>query len=450
MGLEAPTARTMKPSSASNAIILLVTALSQYVRGQTIAISRSSELTFLIGTQTNGLTRATGPPTGPYQSYASKITITATRSSPTTIPVTFSLDALTGFTGSSSSPSSTIITGQDQTQTSTAPLPVNTQPCNGHVEFCNRRYSDVTVVGCHNSPFVRPGNSASNQALDVKTQLDDGVRFLQAQIQWPLGSSEPHFCHTSCDLLDAGPIDDWLGQVADWVGQHPYDVVTILLGNGNYSAPELYLPFIEKSGILKYTYDAPFLPMSLDDWPTLEKMIIHGKRVVMFLDYKADQKKYPWLLDEFSQMWETPFDPLDRAFPCSVQRPPGLGEDAARDRMYLMNHNLNAEFDVFGLQLLVPAVSLLNETNAAEGYGSVGLAANNCMIEWGRPPHVLNVDYYNFGSPEGSVFEAAARVNNVTYNGHCCRKMSGAVSLGDAASWVLLGTVAFSVSLLLA
>lgn len=58
---------------------------------------------------------------------------------------------------------------------SQAPV-VNTQPCNGYPEFCARKYSNITMVAAHNSPFVRKGNVASNQALDVTTQLDDGVR----------------------------------------------------------------------------------------------------------------------------------------------------------------------------------------------------------------------------------------------------------------------------------
>ena len=47
---------------------------------------------------------------------------------------------------------------------------------------------------------------------------------------------------------------------------------------------------------------------------------------------------------------------------------------------------------------------------------------------WDRPPNFLLVDYYNHGSPmNGSVFEVAARANNVTYNRGCCGK---AASLG--------------------
>ncbi|GJC81550.1 PI-PLC X domain-containing protein 1 [Colletotrichum liriopes] len=44
-------------------------------------------------------------------------------------------------------------------------------------------------------------------------------------------------------------------------------------------------------------------------------MILSGKRVVAFVDSMADQQKFPWLLDQFSQTWESPFDHMDRPFP---------------------------------------------------------------------------------------------------------------------------------------
>jgi hypothetical protein len=47
----------------------------------------------------------------------------------------------------------------------------------------------------------------------------------------------------------------------------------------------------------------------------------------------------------------------------------------------------------------------------------------NCYYTatWDAPPNFLLVDYYNYGDPKpGSVFEVAARYNNVTYNRPCC------------------------------
>lgn len=375
-------------------------ALISVARAQ-LPTDSTDGITFLTGTNTLAATEST--PTGPYQTFSTTVTFsttdltslldsvdsngTATTSSTSKTTVTF----LTG-----SVRSTTTLTGNFSTSTSaasSAPEPINTTPCNNYPEFCDRKYGNITMVACHNSPFTRPGSAASNQQFDVTAQLNDGVRFLQGQIQWPANDTVPHFCHTSCDLLDAGPITDWLGKVKDWVAAHPYDVVTILLGNGNYSTPDHYVPYIESTGILQHIYTPPVQPMSLKDWPTLASMILRGQRVVMFLDYMANQTAYPWLLDQFSQMWETPFDPTDREFPCTVQRPPDLAPEKARDRLYLMNHNLNVEVSLLGASILVPDVSSLNQTNNVSGLGSLGLAANNCRSDWGRAPSFLNVDY---------------------------------------------------------
>lgn len=394
------------------------------------------DITMLTGTRSD-LTISTGPPTGAYQTPSSRITI-ATTSLPTdlgmltesyTEATTNTVTYLTGTTTTSHTGTGSTTS----TSTSNAPpRPTNTRPCNNYPEFCARKYSNITHVGCHNSPFVRAGSAAANQQFPVVDQLNDGVRFLQAQMQWPVNGTAPHFCHTSCDLFDAGPITDWLRQVRDWVAGHPYDVVTILLGNGNYSKPELYVPFIEASGIKKFIYTPAVIPLRARDWPTLGQLILSGQRVVLFMDYMANQTAYPWILDEFTHAWETPFDPVDTTFPCTVQRPPDLSKRDARDRLYIMNHNLNVEVSLLGQSILVPAVSQLNQTNSAAGNGSVGAAGGNCTADWGRPPNVINVDYYNYGSYPGSVFEAAAALNNVTFAKRpCCGPLSN-VAVGSA------------------
>jgi len=196
---------------------------------------------------------------------------------------------------------------------------------------------------------------------------------------------------------------------------------------------------ITASGILQYVYYPPKIPMRLDDWPTLASMILNGQRVVLFLDYQANQTAVPWLLDEFSQNWETPFDPTNQSFPCNVQRPPNLNDADAKNRMYLTNHNLNTELSLLGTSLSVPSTPLLNVTNAPAyaGFGSLGVGVETCFDMWDRAPNFLNVDYYNEGSFNGSVFQVAAEWNNVTYNNaSCCGLMSttsGAMSTRDGA-----------------
>ncbi|KIH94147.1 hypothetical protein SPBR_05965 [Sporothrix brasiliensis 5110] len=336
--------------------------------------------------------------------------------------------------------------------TTTIPL-TNITVCNGYAELCSRKYSNVTMVGAHNSPFVQRNNLAANQNLKVTQQLDDGIRFVQAQMQFPVqdNGTGPHFCHTSCELLDAGPIAGWLTEVRTWVDAHPQDFVTILLGNGNYSAASTYAPHIEASGLVPYAFVPPpttttAAGLALDAWPTLGEMLADGKRVLMMLDYKANQTAYPWLLDEFAYLWETPFDPVvtsvpvTETLPCPVQRPPDLPPGVANSTLYLMNHNVNLAVSLLGQNFTVPALALLNQSNAATGINSLGAAAEVCVDTWGRPPLILNVDYYDQGAPPGSVFEVAAKLNGVSYENTCC---------GKTALEVVSGAVHRSIPLLL-
>lgn len=401
-------------SSSTDGIVVLTGTHTSSTQGPPTS-SKNSETVTLATTTLSGTATTTdnATETGSLETDLEKTTATLTY-------LTGSITVTTTSTG--------VISGNFSTTASSTPAPTatNTQPCNNYVELCQRKYSNITNVGTHNSPFVKEGNAAANQRLDVITQLNDGVRFLQGQIHWNENDTVPHFCHTACSILDAGRITDWLSDVKDWVARNRYDVITILLGNGNYSSPDKYAPYINQSGILDYIYTPPYQPMNITTWPTLAEMIIYNTRVVMFLDYQANQTAYPWLMDEFSNMWETPFDPTNRSFPCTIDRPPGLPVPDAKNRLYLANHNLNAEVSILGTSVLIPDVSQLNVTNNYTGFGSLGFAANNCRADYDRPPNVLNVDYYNFGGAEdsGAVFQVAAAMNNVTYKGGCCGRTS--------------------------
>ena len=40
-----------------------------------------------------------------------------------------------------------------------------------------------------------------------------------------------YLCHTSCELLNVGTLQAYLTTVANWLRRHPYDVISILMGN---------------------------------------------------------------------------------------------------------------------------------------------------------------------------------------------------------------------------
>ncbi|KAH8693280.1 PLC-like phosphodiesterase [Talaromyces proteolyticus] len=387
------------------------------------------------------VTTTTTMPTGsisaiPTSSGTGNVTGTATSTSTS--------DTVTVLVGSQGTSQTSNATG---TATATAPTVTNTQPCNGYAEFCSRNYSNVTYVAAHNSPFDRQGNLASNQQYGVTTQLNDGIRMLQFQAHYQ--NETMYLCHTSCDLLNVGTLENYFTTVVQWLQQHPYEVITILMGNydlvpvGNFTSP------IINSGLSKYAYYPSEVPMSLDSWPQLSNMIISGKRAVIFMDYQANQTEVPYILDEFSQLWETPFSPTDRQFPCTVQRPPGLSPEDARNRMYMANHNLNLDVSFAGVSLLVPNTALINVTNGVSGFGSLGAMAENCTADWNRPPNFLLVDYYNEGSVNGSVFEVAAQMNNVTYNGHCCGTTTSAAPISSPSNRLVGVLLAVAISVVL-
>lgn len=200
-----------------------------------------------------------------------------------------------------------------------------------------------------------------------------------------------YYCHTSCDLLNAGTVEDYLREVTTWVEAHPFDVITILFSNSNWAdtgsdgKPLVtsvdFADPIEKSGLKQYIYQPPKTAMNITDWPTLGEMILNNERVVTFIDYNFDTTNVPYLLWEFYNIWETPFSPTTVDFPCTLGRPEGISEERMRSTMYMANHNLNAEIAFAGLELLVPNVAQINQTNGLVGNGSLGLMTNTCTSE---------------------------------------------------------------------
>jgi len=439
-------------------LVLLCLAVISTRAQETVTIGSS---TTVLSTLTTNL--AASDFSGSYISYTAQSTQdTSTLSSSNASETSGSSSHITQSTtsksqliiGGSATPTSTSSGNATASSTSSSVLS-NTVACNNYPEFCDRLYSNITEVCAHNSAFAVANNAASNQALPIRDQLDDGIRMLQGETHWV--NNTIMNCHTSCDLLNAGTWQSELETLVGWLQDNPYNVVTFLIVNSDYTTVENYVPAIQNSGIEEYLYIPTYVPQYKDQWPTLSEMILDNKRVVMFMDYNANQTAVPYVLDEFSHMWETPFSPTDQSFPCTQQRPPGLNQTVARDQyMYLANHDLNVAVDLGALtgggsseSILIPNVAELNITNGEQDqFGRLGAATLNCTSEWGTPPRFLLVDYYNMGSPSaGSVFEVAAQANGVTYTRACCGTAKSASSRLHASSVALAATFMFCVIL---
>lgn len=134
------------------------------------------------------------------------------------------------------------------------------------------------------------------------------------------------------------------------------------------------------------------------------------------LDYGANNS-IPWLRDQFEMMWETPFSPTDSNFPCTPYRPPNRPWTDRQKRLFMANHNLNVGVIVRDINLLVPDIQRIDQTNNRTGPGSVGVAVEDCIMAWGRPPNVVLVDFAEEGDVEYSIMQVVAQANGVAWHG---------------------------------
>ncbi|KAG6832540.1 hypothetical protein H0H92_000169 [Tricholoma furcatifolium] len=278
--------------------------------------------------------------------------------------------------------------------------------CNGYAELCDKSYGEIAYVGTHDSYAIQTGsyNFAVNQDQNITTQLNDGVRMLQVQAH--LQNNVLELCHTSCSLYDGGSLQTYLTTVKKWLDANPNEVVSLLIVNIDNAPVSTYGTVYAAAGVDTYSYAPASSPIQASAWPTLGSMIDSGTRLVTFLDNQANLSSVPYILDEFTNVWETAYDVTNATlFDCAVNRTQG----DTTTQMYLINHFL----DQLVLGEPVPDISEANVTNAATGAGSLGAQVDTCTSVNGRAPNFLLVDFYEYGG--GSVFEVAASINGVTY-----------------------------------
>jgi len=294
--------------------------------------------------------------------------------------------------------------------------------CNNAQSLCSRAYNNITHLGAHDSPFLRDQSTSfstsGNHYYNTTVQLDAGVRLLSAQIHKAsngTGAEAWHLCHSSCDLLDAGTLQNWLSEIKTWMDSNTNDVVTVLLVNSDgASASDIGSQF-SASGIDKLAYTPPSASTIPQTWPTLDTLIGNNTRLMTFVaSLSQASTEYPYLMDEFSFIFENEYENVSPSnYSCNPDRPTSLSTPSAAlesGRMFLMNHFLY-ENQLFGIQS--PNASYASTTNAQTGYGSLGTAVENCTGVYGKPPTFVLVDWFNMGPAMASV-DAANAVTSAT------------------------------------
>jgi len=280
--------------------------------------------------------------------------------------------------------------------------------CNNSPLLCNRNYNNITHLGAHDSPFVRDASTnysiAGDQFYDSLTQLDAGVRLLTAQVHKitnSFGVTEWELCHTLCQLLDAGPLSNWLVSIKAWLDRNPEAVVTLLLVNSDNADASTLDGLFSTAGIKPYVYTPPETTRATTSWPTLSQLIANNTRLITFIASldPTSNTIAPYLLDEFTFIFENNYDVVNPAdFSCDVNRPPSLIGNTAgalsSGYMPLMNHFLYDNLS--GIEF--PSIEHVMNTNAPSGsVGNLGDAATNCTSIYGKAPTFIIVDFFNVG-----------------------------------------------------
>ncbi|KAF2200229.1 hypothetical protein GQ43DRAFT_441748 [Delitschia confertaspora ATCC 74209] len=279
--------------------------------------------------------------------------------------------------------------------------------CNNSPSLCSKAYNNITHLGAHDSAFLRDQSTsfstAGNQYFNTTTQLAAGVRLLSAQIHKANGTnggSEWHLCHTTCDLLDAGTLAKWLGEIKAWMDKTPNEVVTLLLVNSdNASGNDLGAEFTA-SGISKYAYAPPAPSKPPTTWPTLDSLISNNTRLITFVaSLGTASSNYPYLLDEFTHVFENKFETTSPGnYSCQPDRPSDVSgqplEALKSGRMFLQNHFLYST-QLFGLE--TPNTTYIKTTNGPTGTGSLGEQLGECRNLYGKAPTFVLVDFFNVG-----------------------------------------------------
>jgi hypothetical protein len=259
-------------------------------------------------------------------------------------------------------------------------------------------------------------------------------------------------CHTTCDLLDAGSLSTWLKEIKAWLDINKNDVVTVLLVNSdNVDASALKAEFVT-ADIESYAYTPPSTTAPPDNWPTLQTLISNNTRLMTFvatLD-ASDNTVAPYLMDEFTYMWENPFTVTSISkFSCLPDRPASVSGSIssafAPGRMALMNHFLDTDE---GFGITVPAVDNATVTNAdSRASGSLGATVNTCVTAWsGVKPTFILVDFFNVGPAIATVdrlngVTAPQNRLNVSQEASSASSGAGSVSRPKLSNWALVATI---------
>jgi len=245
-------------------------------------------------------------------------------------------------------------------------------------------YDKTVFVTTHNSYNHSPFHLFPNQCFSVKKQLNDGVRSFMLDIYLHKGKVEMYHVYR---VLGHSTLLKTLFTIRKFLESHPTEVLTILF--------ECYVPFekvepeFEKAGLMKFVHSQP----KGKPWPTVKEMIASGKRLVVFsscMDFIPDN----WYHYEFDYVSETPYANHKIS-----------DFDFCIDRGYKTNTLFVLNNFLYGFK----GTGSFRKAKKANNFRFLLDRGKRFMVETGKIPNFLTVDFYN----RGNVFKVADSLNKI-------------------------------------
>jgi hypothetical protein len=301
--------------------------------------------------------------------------------------------------------------------------------CNGYAKLCPRRLDEVVFAGTHNSMSAAdsPGWLIANQDRTIAQQLQDGIRAFKISTHYGTADSSGRvitditaegqrlnrvaakltpaarhalqrvsrsltagtldkskrdiwLCHTLCEL-GATRMVTYLTTIKRFLDRNP-DQVIVLFDEDYVSERDLQSAF-KRSGLLRHLATL----QRGQPLPTLASLIRSRHNVLVFAQ-KPPSGKYPWDMDAFSWIQDTPLGARKASqFTCRLYR----GRPA--NPLLMMNDWA----DIFPPRP-TPNLPLVKRA-------FILTRARQCVAQRGLIPNLILTDYYNRGDVVGAVAE---------------------------------------------
>ncbi|HEX4018922.1 MAG TPA: hypothetical protein VHX15_19455, partial [Frankiaceae bacterium] len=264
----------------------------------------------------------------------------------------------------------------------------------GPIGALNEGISTLLIDTWYGQPTASPNvvvtaPQSYADALEQTTQLygpdvvASAMRVRDAIAGAPTGPVGAYLCHGLCETGSTA-WEPLMANVKSWLDAHPREVVTFFIED--YVSPADTAKVFTQAGLLPYLHTQ----VAGQPWPTLGQMIDSGRRVVVLMEHHGGGSAYPWMLQGFDWVQDTPY-----ANPSAADLSCRLNRGSASNPLLLINNWLS------GFSSLVTSAQKVNAYSVLDPY------AQRCERERGLIPNYVAVNFFD----EPDVFRVVDQLN---------------------------------------